>query len=66
MNEQVFMFELYILFYQFFNVDEIKYFLKFNNYMNLVANVWIGQIKAALKCKKVKRANIPFNTQFYN
>lgn len=39
MNEQVFMYELpvYILFYQFFNVDELKYFLKFNNYMNLVA-----------------------------
>lgn len=37
MNEQIFMYELYILFYQFFNVDELKYFLKFNNYMNLVA-----------------------------
>lgn len=42
MNEQVFMYELYILFYQFFNVDELKYFLKFNTHMNLVANVWIG------------------------
>lgn len=39
MNEQVFMYELYILFYQFFYVDELNYFLKFNNDMNLVANV---------------------------